>query len=57
MDDYPDKSLLSILGKHEQNDDVGTFVVTEKKTMGEKEENNVIKNPYDLSVGDKFNVF
>lgn len=56
MDDYPDKSLLSILGKHEQKD-VGTFAATEKKTMGEKEENNVIKNPYDLSVGDKFNVF
>ena len=57
MDDYPDKSLLSILGKHEQKDDVGTFAATEKKTMGEKQENNVIKNPYDLSVGDKFNVF
>lgn len=57
MDDYPDKSLLSILGKNEQNDDVRTFAATEKKTMGEKEESNVIKNPYDLSVGDKFNVF
>lgn len=57
MDDYPDKSLLSILGKNEQNDDVRTFAATEKKTMGEKEENNAIKNPYDLSVGDKFNVF
>ena len=57
MDDYSDISYFPIRGNHEQNHDVGAFVETENETMDEKEEDNVIKNSSNLSVGDKFNIF
>lgn len=57
MDDYSDKSYLPTRGNHEQNHNVGAFVETESETVDEKEEDNVIKNPSNLSVGDKFNIF
>ena len=57
VDDYSDISHFPIRGNHEQNHDVGTFVETENETVDEKEEDNVIKNPSNLSVGDKFSIF